>query len=123
MWLCSRRLVISWQAADYGHELANHTWALKDLTQHNEAPDAASSDLRYGVLLWSDHITGSNARNDVNQVLRDVSPGSVVLAHDGGPEPNATLVQQLDRLVGSLKDAGYQFLTASELLAVPDRAA
>jgi len=30
-------------------------------------------------------------------------------------------MQQLDRLVGSLKDAGYQFLTASELLAVPDR--
>ncbi len=79
-------------------------------------------DLRYGVLLWSDHITGSNSRNDVNRVLRDVSPGSVVLAHDGGPEPNPTLMRQLDRLVGSLKDAtGYQFLTASELLAVPDR--
>src|ERR1700744_2074234 len=30
------------QAADYGHELANHTWAHKDLTQHNEKPDAAT---------------------------------------------------------------------------------
>ncbi len=145
------------RAADYGHELANHTWAHKDLTQHNETSDAASlerthellttltgraptlcrppygridsvglavcSDLHYGVLLWSGHITGSNARNDVSRVLRDVSPGSVVLAHDGGPEPNPTLMQQLDRLVGSLKDSGYQFLTASELLAVPDRTA
>jgi peptidoglycan-N-acetylglucosamine deacetylase len=144
------------QAADYGHELANHTWAHKDLTQHGETPDAASlerthelltrltgraptlcrppygridsvglavcADLRYGVLLWSGHITGSNARHDVDRVLREVSPGSVILAHDGGPEPNATLIQQLDRLAGSLKDAGYQFLTASELLAVPDRA-
>src|ERR1700759_2257041 len=143
------------QAADYGHELANHTWAHKDLTQHNERPDAASlerthelltkltgraptlcrppdgridsvglavcSDLHYGVLLWSDHITGSNSRNDVSRVLRDVSPGSVGLAHDGGPEANPPLIQQLYRLVGSLKDAGYEFLTASELLAVPDR--
>jgi peptidoglycan/xylan/chitin deacetylase (PgdA/CDA1 family) len=74
------------------------------------------------VLLWSGHITGSNARHDVDTVLREVSPGSVVLAHDGGPEPSPSLMQQLDRLVGSLKDAGYQFLTASELLAVPDRA-
>jgi peptidoglycan/xylan/chitin deacetylase (PgdA/CDA1 family) len=143
------------QAADYGHELANHTWAHKDLTQHNEEPDAVSlerthelltkltgqaptlcrppygridsvglavcADMHYNVLLWSGHITGSNARNDVSRVLREVSPGSVVLAHDGGPEPNPTLMQQLDRLVGSLKDDGYQFLTASELLAVPDR--
>jgi peptidoglycan/xylan/chitin deacetylase (PgdA/CDA1 family) len=143
------------QAADYGHELANHTWAHKDLTQHNEEPDAVSlerthellikltgqpptlcrppygridsvglavcADMHYNVLLWSGHITGSNARNDVSRVLREVSPGSVVLAHDGGPEPNPTLMQQLGRLVGSLKDDGYQFLTASELLAVPDR--
>ena len=143
------------QAADYGHELANHTWAHQDLTQHNEKPDAASlerthellteltgqaptlcrppygridsvglavcADMHYNVLLWSGHITGSNARNDVTRVLGKVSPGSVILAHDGGPEPNLTLMQQLDRLVGSLKDAGYQFLTASELLAVPDR--
>jgi peptidoglycan-N-acetylglucosamine deacetylase len=143
------------QAADYGHELANHTWAHKDMTQHNEAFDtvslerthelltsltgrsptlcrppygridsvglAACATMRYGVLLWSGHITGSNSRNDVTRVLREVSPGSVVLAHDGGPEPNATLMQQLDRLVGSLKDDGYQFVTGSELLAIPDR--
>jgi hypothetical protein len=30
-------------------------------------------------------------------------------------------MQQLDRLVGSLKDAGYQLVTASELLALPAR--
>jgi hypothetical protein len=28
---------------------------------------------------------------------------------------------QLDRLAGSLKDAGYQLVTASELLAAPTR--
>jgi peptidoglycan/xylan/chitin deacetylase (PgdA/CDA1 family) len=143
------------EAADAGHELANHTWAHKDMTQHNQAFDQVSlerthellakltgqaptlcrppygridsvglavcSDMHYNVLLWSGHITGSNARHDVDTVLREASPGSVVLAHDGGPEPCTSLMQQLDRLVGSLKDGGYQFLTASELLAVPDR--
>jgi peptidoglycan/xylan/chitin deacetylase (PgdA/CDA1 family) len=144
------------EAADAGHELANHTWAHKDMTQHDQAFDQVSlerthetlvkltgrpptlcrppygridsvglavcSDMHYNVLLWSGHITGSNAKHDVGTVLREVSPGSVVLAHDGGPEPNTTLMQQLDRLVGSLKDAGYRFLTASELLTVPERA-
>lgn len=143
------------QAADAGHELANHTWAHKDLTRHGESFDrislerthellikltgrppalcrppygridsvglAVCSSLHYGVMLWSDHITGSDARRDVDHVLRQVSPGSVVLAHDGGPEPNASLMRQLDRLVGSLKDAGYQLVTASELLAAPAR--
>jgi peptidoglycan/xylan/chitin deacetylase (PgdA/CDA1 family) len=139
------------QAFDAGHELANHTWAHKDLTQHNEAYDRESLEqthevlvkltgraptlcrppygridsvglnvctgLNYGVLLWSGHITGTNARYDTSKVLNDVSPGSIVLAHDGGPEPNQTLMQQLDRLVGGLKDQGYTLVTASELLA------
>ena len=138
-------------AVDAGHEVANHTWAHKDLTQHNEADDRASLEqthelltkltgraptlcrppygridsvglavctgLRYNVLLWCGHITGSNATYDTSKVLRDVSPGSVILAHDGGPEPNQNLMKQLDRLVGSLKDDGYQLVTASELLA------
>ena len=143
------------QAVDAGHELANHTWAHKDLTQHDQAFDTESleqthelltkltgraptlcrppygridsvglnvcTSLNYDVLLWSGHITGSAAKRNVTKVLGDVSPGSIVLAHDGGPEPNQTLMQQLDRLVGSLKDAGYQLVTASELLALPAR--
>jgi peptidoglycan/xylan/chitin deacetylase (PgdA/CDA1 family) len=144
------------QAADAGHELANHTWAHKDLTQHDEAFDresleqthellikltgrapalcrppygridsvglAVCTGLEYNVLLWSGHITGSNAKYDTTKVLSDVSPGSIILAHDGGPEPNQTLMQQLDRLVGGLKDAGYQLVTATELLAAPHTA-
>jgi len=78
---------------------------------------AVCAQLRYQVVLWSDHVTGSNARHDVNQVLRQASPGSIVLAHDGGTEPDASLMRQLDRLVGSMTDRGYTFVTASELLA------
>ncbi len=141
------------RAADAGHELANHTWAHSDLTQHDEAFDHASlerthelltkltgrapvlcrppygridsvglavcASLNYGVMLWSAGVTGSNAEGDVDETLRRASPGSIVLAHDGGPQPNGTLMQQLDRLVGSMMDAGYLFVTGSELLAAP----
>jgi peptidoglycan/xylan/chitin deacetylase (PgdA/CDA1 family) len=75
--------------------------------------------LGYDVALWSDHVTGSNAKGDVDITLREASAGSIVLAHDGGSEPNATLMAQLDRLVGSMTDAGYAFTTVSRLLAAP----
>jgi peptidoglycan/xylan/chitin deacetylase (PgdA/CDA1 family) len=77
---------------------------------------AVCAGISYGVTLWSQHITGSNARADVDSILQHASPGSIVLAHDGGPEPNATLIQQLDRLVGTMTDAGYKFVTVSELM-------
>jgi peptidoglycan/xylan/chitin deacetylase (PgdA/CDA1 family) len=60
------------------------------------------------------------------------SPASIVLAHGGGPQPSPTLMRQLDRLVGTMTDAGYRFVTVSGLLAargpgsadgVPGRAA
>jgi peptidoglycan-N-acetylglucosamine deacetylase len=80
---------------------------------------AVCAGMHYDVMLWSNHVTGSNARGDVNTTLRQASPGSIVLAHDGGSEPNASLMQQLDRLVGSLKDDGYRCVTVSDLLAAP----
>ena len=78
---------------------------------------AVCATLHYAVTLWSSHITGSNARDDADTFLRLASPGSIVLAHDGGSEPNADLMTQLDRLVVSMTDAGYGFVTVSELLA------
>ena len=78
---------------------------------------AACATLHYAVTLWSHHVTGSNPRGGVNAILRRPSPGSILLAHDGGSEPNASLVKQLDRLVASMTDTGYRFVTVSELLA------
>ncbi len=80
---------------------------------------AVCAGMRYRVMLWSNHVTGSNAAVDVDNVLREATPGSIVLAHDGGPEPNAGLMSQLDRLVGSMTDRGYTFVTVSDLLAAP----
>ena len=78
---------------------------------------AVCASLRYQVMLWSDRVTGSNARADVDETRRRASPASIVLGHDGGPQPNATLMQQLDRLAGSMTDAGYTFVTVRGLLA------
>lgn len=75
------------------------------------------ADLHYGVALWSHHVTGSNPRGGVNRILKQGTPGSIILAHDGGPEPNPSLMAQLDRLVASMTETGYKFVTVSELLA------
>jgi peptidoglycan-N-acetylglucosamine deacetylase len=78
---------------------------------------AVCASLRYEVMLWSNGVTGGNASVDVDETLQRASPGSIVLAHDGGPQPTATLMKELDRLVGSMTDRGYTFVTVSELLA------
>lgn len=80
---------------------------------------AACARMHYSVTLWSHHVTGSNPEGGVNVILRRPSPGSIVLAHDGGSEPNTSLMKQLDRLVASMTDTGYRFVTISELLATP----
>jgi peptidoglycan/xylan/chitin deacetylase (PgdA/CDA1 family) len=80
---------------------------------------AACAGLRYGITLWSHHVTNRDPRGDVDIIVRHGSPGSIVLAHDGGSEPDASLMTQLDRLVGSMTDRGYRFVTVSELLAAP----
>ena len=80
---------------------------------------AVCAGLRYGVTLWSQHVTGSKPHGDVDTILRRVSPGSIVLTHDGGREPDVSLMTQLDRLVASMTDRGYRFVTVSELLSAP----
>jgi peptidoglycan-N-acetylglucosamine deacetylase len=77
---------------------------------------AACATLRYRIMLWSHHVTNSDPHGDVDRIIRHGSPGSIVLVHDGGSEPNTSLMTQLDRLVGSMTDAGYRFVTVSDLL-------
>jgi peptidoglycan-N-acetylglucosamine deacetylase len=78
---------------------------------------AACATLRYRIMLWSHHVTNSDPHGDVDRIIRHGSPGSIVLVHDGGSEPNPSLMTQLDRLVGSMRDGGYRFVTVSELLS------
>ncbi|HEX6520879.1 MAG TPA: polysaccharide deacetylase family protein [Streptosporangiaceae bacterium] len=78
---------------------------------------AACASMRYGITLWSAHVTGSNAAADVDTITRRPSAGTIILAHDGGSEPTASLMENLDRLVATMTGRGYRFVTISELLA------
>jgi hypothetical protein len=66
-----------------------------------------AASLRYEVMLWSNWVNGGSPETGVDETLRRACPGSIVLAHDGGSQPNATLMRRLDRLLGAMTDAGY----------------
>lgn len=63
------------------------------------------------------NVTGGKPHGDVDTILRQGSPSSIVLTYDGGREPDVSLMTQLDRLVASMTDRGYRFVTVSELLS------
>lgn len=80
--------------------------------------DAAADRLR--VVLWSvaveretDHDPTATA---VSDLLRKIRPGTIVLAHDGGPPSRAATLAALPSLLRELRARGYRIVTVSELL-------
>ncbi|MEQ8960341.1 MAG: polysaccharide deacetylase family protein, partial [Coleofasciculus sp. C2-GNP5-27] len=55
----------------------------------------------------------------IDNALEDAQPGGIILLHDGGGDRSKT-VQALPKLITQLKQRGYQFVTVSELLDIPD---
>lgn len=74
---------------------------------------------KYSINLWSvesgDYYMGSPLI--VDNVLRGVKPGSVVLLHDGGGDRTPT-VQALPQIIDALRRQGYRFVTVPELMAI-----
>ncbi|MHB1653367.1 MAG: polysaccharide deacetylase family protein [Desulfitobacteriaceae bacterium] len=73
----------------------------------------------YVVTLWS--IDSKDWRRPgvdriVDNVLGNISPGSIVLFHDGGGFRSQT-VEALERVIDALRADGYRFVTLSELRA------
>jgi peptidoglycan/xylan/chitin deacetylase (PgdA/CDA1 family) len=62
---------------------------------------------------------GLNARQMVATSLRQTRPGSILVFHDG--EDHADMVAGLPRLLESLRQRGYRFLTIPELLRLDIR--
>jgi len=83
------------------------------------------SELRLRSVLWSidsgDTMPFSTERI-VREVVRRVRPGDIVLMHDGGHRRQRTL-DATRQILNDLAAAGYQFVTVSELMAVPRGAA
>ncbi len=76
----------------------------------------------YTIAMWSvDSIDyhRPSAQKLVNNVIRKVQPGGIVLMHDGGGN-RSTTVKALPQIIAQLKEQGYSFVTVPELLEMND---
>jgi peptidoglycan-N-acetylglucosamine deacetylase len=80
-------------------------------------------DEGYRICLWSvnagDWITGKTSDEIAERVIDRVRPGAIVLLHDEKP----ATPEALPWIIHALRERGYQFLTASEMVPElpPDR--
>jgi len=78
----------------------------------------------YQTIMWSICIENREAptpREMVQRVLDNVSPGNIILLHDGRLDRTKT-VQALPLLLDGLKEKGYKTVTVGELLKVGETA-
>jgi peptidoglycan/xylan/chitin deacetylase (PgdA/CDA1 family) len=80
----------------------------------------AADSLHYDVVLWSHQMREKKFRNDPGAQARDiidnVRPGSIVLAHDVGPARRLVALRRLGEMFAGLKARGFRFVTVSELM-------
>ncbi|MDJ1170916.1 polysaccharide deacetylase family protein [Roseofilum sp. BLCC_M154] len=73
----------------------------------------------YGIMMWSadseDYYVSTPVL--IDKVLKAVSPGGIVLLHDGGGDRRNT-VEALPQIITTLKQQGYRFVTVPELLEI-----
>ncbi|HBE19794.1 MAG TPA: polysaccharide deacetylase family protein [Cyanobacteria bacterium UBA11149] len=72
------------------------------------------------IILWSidsDDWRGSKVSADyiVDKVLANVNPGAIILMHDGGGN-RANTIKALPKIIDSLNQLGYEFVTIPQLL-------
>ena len=89
---------------------------------HNGLADYAKSK-DYTVIMWSaDSIDYAlpPPPTMVNRVVRQATPGGIVLLHDGGG-PRKNTVAALPAMISRLKKKGYRFVTIPELLEYQEK--
>ncbi|WP_232735748.1 polysaccharide deacetylase family protein [Alteribacter populi] len=82
--------------------------------------------LNYSVIGWSvDSLDWQEITPEeiAENVLTQIQPGSIVLMHDGAePEFDRTqTIESLHEIIPTLQEQGYEFVTVSELLNIPDQ--
>lgn len=82
----------------------------------------AADSLNYDIVLWSHQMREKRYRNDpaaqVRDIIDGVGPGSIVLAHDVGPERRLVALRRLGEMFAGLKARGFRFATVSELMTL-----
>jgi peptidoglycan/xylan/chitin deacetylase (PgdA/CDA1 family) len=76
----------------------------------------------YVNVMWSSDSFDwyDTAAQIVDNVMETVTPGGIVLMHDGGGTRYAT-VEALPEIIDQLKEKGYRFVTVNELLHLADQ--
>lgn len=77
---------------------------------------ASVAELGGPVVMWSNAIRTSDAEHDARTTLRDVQPGAIILAHDGGSTPTESLLSVLDGFLESMRERGWSFVPVSAVL-------
>ncbi|GAB3141632.1 hypothetical protein GCM10027290_14690 [Micromonospora sonneratiae] len=85
----------------------------------------AANELGYRVVLWNRQMLESDYRSDpsglVSYVVESCTPGTILLAHDTGPDDRLVAIRGLARMIEGLRARGFEFVTVSELLAEADQ--
>jgi peptidoglycan/xylan/chitin deacetylase (PgdA/CDA1 family) len=77
----------------------------------------AAAEAGHRVVLWSALIRGRAPQSDLQRTVAHITPGAIILGHDGGPTPRPELITAFDALLGKLTADGYRFVTVSGLVA------
>jgi peptidoglycan/xylan/chitin deacetylase (PgdA/CDA1 family) len=83
-----------------------------DLTQRARALGMSTISGEVDPRDWE--LPGTDAI--VSTVLDNVKNGSIVILHDGGDGPRTQTIAALPKILSTLADRGYKFVTISELL-------
>lgn len=83
-----------------------------------------AEEKKYANIMWSADSMDWRASeaNLIKNVLSQVTPGGIILLHDGGGDRSKT-VKALPNIINKLKEQGYQFVTVPELLERLDQEA
>jgi peptidoglycan/xylan/chitin deacetylase (PgdA/CDA1 family) len=81
----------------------------------------AAGELGYDVTLWSVQMLESefagNPDGLVEHITTQTVPGSIILAHDVGPEDRLVAIRNLGRMIDGLRADGFELVTVSDLIA------
>ncbi|RZU54356.1 peptidoglycan/xylan/chitin deacetylase (PgdA/CDA1 family) [Krasilnikovia cinnamomea] len=81
----------------------------------------AADAMGYDVVLWSYAMHERRYRDDpgaqVRDVVDNVRPGAIILAHDLGDERRLVTIRGLSAMIAGLRARGFRFATVSQLVS------
>jgi peptidoglycan/xylan/chitin deacetylase (PgdA/CDA1 family) len=77
-----------------------------------------ATSMGYPILLWESLFdVRASAADNIRRLSQSAGPGTVILAHDGGPLHSDVVIAALPGLISALRDKGLQPVDVSTLLA------